>query len=131
MEYTFCQITARMHCASGQTMLTDMQPLLMLRICTLMQANKVEKPVDEKETSEEIEKSEEAEKSEENAGGEDEEGKEEISLKEDLNKKTVSQLKELLNTDDFLPFKEEWKSLTKKDDIINYILKKVEEDEKK
>jgi hypothetical protein len=80
----------------------------------------------------------EAEKSEENAGGKEEEGKadralwnEEISLKEDLNKKTVPQLKELLNTDDFLPFKEEWKSLTKKDDIINYILKKVEEDEKK
>lgn len=100
------------------------------KICTLMQANKVEKPADEKETAEETEKSEEAEKSEENAGGE-EEGKEEISLKEDLNKKTVPQLKELLNTNDFLPFKEEWKSLTKKDDIINYILKKVEEDEKK
>jgi len=106
------------------------------KICTLMQANKIEKPADEKETAEETEKSEEAEKSEEvekseeNAGGE-EEGKEEISLKEDLNKKTVPQLKELLNTDDFLPFKEEWKSLTKKDDIINYILKKVEEDEKK
>ena len=107
------------------------------KICTLMQANKVEKSVDKEETAEEtekskeVEKSEEAEKSEENAGGEDEEGKEEISLKEDLNKKTVAQLKELLNTDDFLPFKEEWKSLTKKDDIINYILKKVEEDEKK
>ena len=107
------------------------------KIYTLMQANKVEKPADEKETaeetekSEEVEKSEEAEKSKENAGGKEEEGKEESSLKEDLNKKTVPQLKELLNTDDFLPFKEEWKSLTKKDDIINYILKKVEEDEKK
>lgn len=101
------------------------------KICTLMQANKVEKPADEKETAEETEKSEEAEKSEENAGGKEEEGKEETSLKEDLNKKTVPQLKELLNTDDFLPFKEEWKSLTKKDDIVNYILKKVEEDEKK
>lgn len=101
------------------------------KICTLMQANKVEKPADEKETTEETEKSEEAEKSEENAGGKEEEGKEEISLKEDLNKKTVPQLKELLNTDDFLPFKEEWKSLTKKDDIVNYILKKIEEDEKK
>ena len=101
------------------------------KICTLMQANKVEKPADEKETAEETEKSEEAEKSEENTGGKVEEGKEETSLKEDLNKKTISQLKELLNTDDFLPFKEEWKSLTKKDDIVNYILKKVEEDEKK
>ena len=101
------------------------------KICTLMQANKVEKPVDEKETAEETEKSEEAENFKENAGGKEEEEKEEISLKEDLNKKTVPQLKELLNTDDFLSFKEEWKSLTKKDDIINYILKKVEEDEKK
>ena len=101
------------------------------KICTLMQANKIEKSFDEKETAEETEKSEEAEKSEENAGGKEEEKKEEISLKEDLNKKTVPQLKELLNTDDFLPFKEEWKSLTKKDDIVNYILKKVEEDEKK
>lgn len=101
------------------------------KICTLMQANKVEKPADEKETAEETEKSEEAEKSKENAGDKEEEEKEETSLKEDLNKKTVPQLKELLNTDDFLPFKEEWKSLTKKDDIINYILKKVEEDEKK
>lgn len=100
------------------------------KICTLMQANKVEKSFDEKETAEETEKSEEVKKSEENTN-EEEEGKEEISLKEDLNKKTISQLKELLNTDDFLPFKEEWKSLTKKDDIINYILKKVEEDEKK
>ena len=99
------------------------------KICTLMQANKIEKSFDKKETVEEIEKSEKAEKSEKNAGGEEE--KEEISLKEDLNKKTVPQLKELLNTDDFLPFKEEWKDLTKKDDIINYILKKVEEEEKK
>lgn len=96
------------------------------KICVLMQANKVEKPTNEKETAEETEKSEEAVKSEENVGD-----KEEISLKEDLNKKTVAQLKELLNTDDFLPFKEEWKGLTKKDDIINYILKKIEEDEKK
>lgn len=100
------------------------------KICTLMQANKIEKPADEKETVKETEKSEEVEKSEENASGKEEEGKEEISLKEDLNKKTVPQLKELLNTDDFF-FKEEWKSLTKKDDIVNYILKKVEEDEKK
>lgn len=104
------------------------------KICTLMQANKVKKPADEKEIAEETEKFEEAEKfegaekSEENAGDKEEEEKEEISLKEDLNKKTVPQLKELLNTDDFLPFKEEWKSLTKKDDIINYILEKVEEE---
>lgn len=104
------------------------------KICTLIQANKVKKPADEKEIAEETEKFEEAEKSEgaekseENAGDKEEEEKEEISLKEDLNKKTVPQLKELLNTDDFLPFKEEWKSLTKKDDIINYILEKVEEE---
>ena len=101
------------------------------KICTLMQVNKVKNSADKKETAEEIEKSKEVEKSEENVGGKEEEGKEEISLKEDLNKKTVTQLKELLNTDDFLPFKEEWKNLTKKDDIINYILKKIEEDEKK
>lgn len=104
------------------------------KICSLIQANKVEKSDDEKEvdkaektdTKEESEKSEEIEKSEENEDVGDKE--EEISLKENLNKKTVSQLKELLNTDDFLPFKEEWKSLTKKDDIINYILKKIEEE---
>ena len=62
------------------------------KICTLMQANKVEKPADKKETAEETEKSEEAEKSEENAGDKEEEEKEEISLKEDLNKKTIAQL---------------------------------------
>lgn len=106
------------------------------KICILMQANKVKKPTDEEkvdktekiDTEEESEKLEESKKSEENKDV-DNKG-EEISLKEDLNKKTVPQLKELLNTDDFLPFKEEWKSLTKKDDIINYILKKIEEDEK-
>ena len=45
-------------------------------------------------------------------------------LKDDLNKKTINELKELLNTEDFLPFKEEWKGLTKKEDIINFILTK-------
>ena len=52
---------------------------------------------------------------------------EEASIKKDLSKKTVSQLKELLNTEDFLPFEEEWKCLTKKDEIITFILKKVKD----
>lgn len=52
---------------------------------------------------------------------------EETSLKDDLNKKTINELKELLNTEDFLQFKEEWKGLTKKEDIINFILIKIEE----
>lgn len=45
-------------------------------------------------------------------------------IKEQLNKKTVAQLKELLN-EDFGDFKNEWKVLTKKDDIINYIISKI------
>ena len=49
------------------------------------------------------------------------------SIKDNLSKKTLSQLKELLNTEDFISFKEEWKSLSKKDDIIDFILKKIEE----
>ena len=103
----------------------------------LVQEEKEEEEKEEKEMEEEDddedddddEKNMEEEKEME-VEEKEEEKEEETSLKEDLNKKTVPQLKELLNTDDFLPFKEEWKSLTKKDDIINYILKKVEEDEK-
>lgn len=66
-------------------------------------------------------------KEEENSPKEENVQNEETSLKDDLNKKTIKELKELLDTEDFLPFKEEWKSLTKKEDIINFILTKVEE----
>ena len=66
-------------------------------------------------------------KEEEKPSKEENVQKEETSLKDDLNKKTISELKELLNTEDFLPFKEEWKGLTKKEDIINFMLTKVEE----
>lgn len=47
-------------------------------------------------------------------------------IRDELNKSTVAQLKELLNSEDFIEFKEEWKNLTKKEDIIDFIIKKVE-----
>ena len=73
---------------------------------------------DKEKTSEEDSKEEEVEKSAD---------EDTTSIKDDLNKKTLAQLKELLNTEDFLPFKEEWKGLTKKEDIVNYILTKITE----
>ena len=84
------------------------------KICTLMQEKKVDTNFENKEvekSSDEIEKGDNTDAS---------------SIKEDLDKKTIAQLKELLNTEDFLPFKEEWKNLTKKDEIINFILDKIE-----
>lgn len=77
------------------------------KLCSLMQENK--------------------EKEVENEGEEVEKSKEDMFLKQDLNKKTVAQLKELLNTEEFLVFKEEWKNLIKKEDIISYILNKIKE----
>ena len=103
------------------------------KIYTLMQAAKVEKSAKaevEKIAEEEKEPVEEEEKPSEEESKNNEEGekdKDKNIIKEELSKKTVSQLKELLNTEDFLPYKEEWKSLTKKDDIVNYLLKKIEE----
>lgn len=101
------------------------------KICTLMQGAKVEKPAEEekKESESEEEKPvDEIETKEGEGDGIESEGdKDKNIIKEDLNKKTVAQLKDLLNTDDFLPFKEEWKNLTKKDDIVNFILKRIEE----
>lgn len=59
---------------------------------------------------------------------EDKEEKQEIKdegdiIKTELNKKTISELKNILS-DIFGEDKEEWKSLTKKEDIIEYIYKK-------
>jgi len=53
-----------------------------------------------------------------------EEKNDNINIEEELNKKTVAQLKQILN-EDFGAFKEDWKSLTKKEDIIKYIVSKV------
>lgn len=59
---------------------------------------------------------------------EDKEEKQEIKdegdiIKTELNKKTISELKNILS-DIFGEDKEEWKSLTKKEDIVEYIYKK-------
>lgn len=101
------------------------------KICTLMQEAKVEKPAEEEKKESESKEEKPADETEtkegEGDGTESEGDKDKNIIKEDLNKKTVTQLKDLLNTDDFLPFKEEWKNLTKKDDIVNFILKRIEE----
>lgn len=59
---------------------------------------------------------------------EDKEEKQEIKdegdiIRTELNKKTISELKNILS-DIFGEDKEEWKSLTKKEDIVEYIYKK-------
>jgi len=94
------------------------------KICELIQAGKINK----EETSEGD--GEGAPVNENGTEGEGtEEGKEEESLQEQLEKKTVAQLKEILNSEDFIKYKEEWKGLSKKEDIIAYLVKKTEEEE--
>ena len=48
------------------------------------------------------------------------------SMKTQLNAKTVNELKEIL-TDTFKDFEKEWKPLTKKEDIILYIMNKTKQ----
>jgi len=90
--------------------------------------NNQEQKEEQKEESQEQkeEKKDEAqEKVEEKIEEKVEEKNEEQEIKEKLNTKTVAQLKEILNSEDFLPFKEEWKGLKVKEDIVNYICNKI------
>lgn len=61
----------------------------------------------------------------ENLKGSDEDSDDE-SMKTQLNTKTVNELKEIL-TDTFKDFEKEWKPLTKKEDIVIYIMNKTKQ----